>query len=560
VSFEADEEDSLRSAVWHLLCHRQLQREPLFAALKPTDPDAEALLRASLSAERALDRSEQLWLNRHLLDAAFRHACGRACFRKLGRGLDCVLVSDVGKPFEVKNLRRAGGLLHTAMRATDIVMDRVWQLEIEAFHDARGFVFAPLTEVVEPAEDPTAPHPEIQRQAAHIRTDLDRFSPLEISTLVRHGYCVGRKSCRARPDLFGTDLPGDAPWDPLPDSRRSTPLSVLAMRTLPLAFAKRPGQAAAPAAADARELQASALRRIWSSLLDYRDWVSYLYVPILVPIFVLMPYAAIRMYQRSHRIGQMIESLAQSSRDVEQMSRLLDGPTKPWLGQPAEEVTAFDEPQFSGFEILQHMHIIDLRTWNPSPAAKDDSSSLVYVYRRLKVLRKPDVAENRRKPDVPDNRTFRIHLLPTSPGMQVRFPPQQAPARVLRSGVKTTATGQQECHWEVSFDLARIPVGEYVDLIVEHLSPGHFLRRDEGSTTLAFETQTETAEMTRWLLLPRGKEYRSFRIVRYKTGKPETLEAVKIVTEYLAEDYTILAYKLMSVDPGYTYEVTWYYK
>ena len=54
--------------------------------------------------------------------------------------------------------------------------------------------------------------------------------------------------------------------------------------------------------------------------------------------------------------------------------------------------------------------------------------------------------------------------------------------------------------------------------------------------------------------------YRNFRIVRYKTGKPETVEAVKIVTEYLAEDSTILAYKLLAVPADYTFEVTWYYK
>ena len=33
-----------------------------------------------------------------------------------------------------------------------------------------------------------------------------------------------------------------------------------------------------------------------------------------------------------------------------------------------------------------------------------------------------------------------------------------------------------------------------------------------------------------------------------------------MVTEYLADDYTILAYKLMSCKAGYTYEVIWYYK
>ena len=88
-------------------------------------------------------------------------------------------------------------------------MDRVWQLETETFQDSPSFVFAPITEVVEPAEDSTALHPEIQRQAANIRTDLDRFSTLEISSLVRHGYCVGRKACRwgEFPDMFGAELP-----------------------------------------------------------------------------------------------------------------------------------------------------------------------------------------------------------------------------------------------------------------------------------------------------------------------------------------------------------------
>jgi hypothetical protein len=105
-----------------------------------------------------------------------------------------------------------------------------------------------------------------------------------------------------------------------------------------------------------------------------------------------------------------------------------------------------------------------------------------------------------------------------------------------------------------------VPAGDYVDLSFEELSPGEFQHRGENSTTLAGEIRAETAEVTRWILLPRGKEYRSFRIIRYKTGKPDTVEPVKIVAEFLAEDFTILAYKLLLVDPGYTYEVTWYYK
>ena len=60
--------------------------------------------------------------------------------------------------------------------------------------------------------------------------------------------------------------------------------------------------------------------------------------------------------------------------------------------------------------------------------------------------------------------------------------------------------------------------------------------------------------------MPEGKEYRTFQLIRYKTGKPETTENVKVTTEYLAEDHTILAFKLLSLKAGYTYEVTWFYR
>src|SRR5262249_51392354 len=47
--------------------------------------------------------------------------------------LDGVLVSDVGQPIVVRGNQRAGGLIRTALRASDILMDRVWQLESETF-------------------------------------------------------------------------------------------------------------------------------------------------------------------------------------------------------------------------------------------------------------------------------------------------------------------------------------------------------------------------------------------------------------------------------------------
>jgi hypothetical protein len=290
-------------------------------------------------------------------------------------------------------------------------MDRVWQLEIDTFQDAQGFVFAPITEVVEPAEDATALHPEIQHQVARIRTDLDRFSPLEISSLVRHGYCVGRKTCRAHPDLFGADLPGNAPWDPLPAQRG-------AAAAVP-AVGHQNGSAKAPAAvtAEARALQGSAFRRIWSTLPDRRDWVAYVYVPIIVPILVLLPYAAFTVYQRSHRLSQLVQSFSQGTRDLETLNDMLENKSAAWVGEHAERVRNLDVPDLKGFEILQDSRIFDLRAWQAGQAGKSAPDSLARVYRRLKVVKR---GENT------GNNLLRLHLLPTSPTTLVRFPPSSS--------------------------------------------------------------------------------------------------------------------------------------
>jgi hypothetical protein len=551
-SGNGDPDAALMVILNDVLQRYQFQNEPLFAGLKPLQPEAKSLLGVNRRLRCPLDTADQLWLNRHLLEAALHEATGRPCLRRLDSGLDGILVSDVGKPFRVEANRRAGGLIRTALRSTDILMDRVWQLEMETFQDTPGFVFAPVTDVVETTEDPTAPHPEVQRQAAKMRTDLDRFSSDEISSLVRHGYCVGRKSCRSRPDLFGSDLPETPPWDPIRGLRESRSHTVKSGQTqvLPGKSTANDGTLAATTT-EARRLQPSAVRRIWSTLLDYRDWTSYVYVPLLIPIFVLLPYFAYRLYQRSHQIDVLMDSISQGSPDLEHMSLLLDGPEKPWIGVTPEEVHNLDATDFKGFEIYQDSRLLDLRKWNPSTASKSDTAAAVYGYRRLKILKQPDNVTNN---------LLRIRLLPTSPLAQVRFPSQTLQPKLLQSDVERSAAGEKTCLWEASVDFHKVPAGDFVDVIYEHLSPGEFLLSGDGFTSLAFDVQADTAEMTRWLMLPHGKEYRSFRTIRYPIGKPEKAEDVKVVTEYLAQDYTILAYKLLSVKAGYTYEVTWYYK
>ena len=179
--------------------------------------------------------------------------------------LDLILVSDVGKTLRIIRPKPLG-MIGRSLRAADILWDRVGQLEKQKFESDRRFLFVTSLDVVDLKDDPTALHPVIQPEVANIRTDLDRFSPLEITSLVRHGYCVARKQCRSRPELFGTDLPTAPPWDPVAGNGEALPAQSVGTAVGP--GLKSDGASTAPsgASADAQQLRRSAGRRARSSI------------------------------------------------------------------------------------------------------------------------------------------------------------------------------------------------------------------------------------------------------------------------------------------------------
>ena len=116
--------------------------------------------------------------------------------------------------------------------------------------------------------------------------------------------------------------------------------------------------------------------------------MSYVYVPIMIPILILLPYFVVKSYERSRRLNHIVESLAQGSRDLEQMSRLMDGPVTPWVGEKGTEQFAHNEkPNLKDFLILQDLRIIDLRNWQPL-TDKTEVGTFLYGYRRLKVQKR----------------------------------------------------------------------------------------------------------------------------------------------------------------------------
>ncbi len=526
--------DQVLARLSGVLCHYQFQHEPLFAQLIPADPAVAKLLKASQAGLHHIDAGEQFWLNRHLLDAAFREATGKACFTRLNSGLDCVLVSDVGRQMQVVK-GEGGGLIRSALRASDILMNRVWQLENETFRSSSEFVFARVTDKIEPEEDPGALHPELQRHLGSIRTDLDRFSPLEISSLIRHGYCVCRKVCRSRPEVFGQDLPEGPPWEP----------ECVAAKSAPAPSTPR-GQTAITA--DARALQASAIRRVWSRFFDRRDWVSFLYIPVIVPLMFFLPSVSWHYYKRFVRLNHLTLSYAQGSPDLAQLDRMLDEkPLKPWKGVAVEEGHDAKAPDLAGFKVLSDSRITDLRAWNPSTVGTVNPDSRVYVFRRVSVVKLPELK---------GPASFPVRLILAGAEGEVRFPIQANPARV----VKTLLPDGKRYRWDAVFDLTKAPAGVPIDLITEIQSPGIFLRGNESGTGMGFSIEAETAELSQWVLMPVDRKHGGFRYIRYKKDQPETAEEKRFVTQYLAKDHSILAFKLLSLDPGYEHEISWNYE
>jgi hypothetical protein len=145
-----------------------------------------------------------------------------------------------------------------------------------------------------------------------------------------------------------------------------------------------------------------------------------------------------------------------------------------------------------------------------------------------------------------------------SPETQVQFPSQQLKPTLYTTPV--SAPGENLRHWQVGADFQKVPSGATADIVYEHISPGLFLRPGIGSTSMALAIEVETVELSRWLLLPRGREYRTWQLIRYLTGSPEVVESVTPVTEFRSNDYTILAFKLLALKAGYTYELTWFYR
>lgn len=185
-------------------------KEPVIGNLRPADEEAAEWF--DQAKQTTVDDARHEWLNRHLL-AALEQVVGHRCLKLVPADFDRILVSDCGQSFNVQGDANIG-FLAQSVRASDIMWDRVWQLEKENFSKSGQYLFLPITDMIDAERDPAANPLVIQSAIQSIRTDLDRFSDLEVRALVEHGYTVARAVCRESGTISADRIPEGPPWNP----------------------------------------------------------------------------------------------------------------------------------------------------------------------------------------------------------------------------------------------------------------------------------------------------------------------------------------------------------
>jgi predicted acylesterase/phospholipase RssA len=174
---------------------------------------------------------------------------------------DYLILSDAGAQLDWNVNERFTRVISRTIRSTDILMQRVADITADSVMSgsARDKVFhLPITKFVLGSEFPRPLIDSFQKKIPRIRTDLNRFSPLEIRMLVEHGYEVAWALLRP---LVGSNSPS------LPDASAFTEIDNNYISTT------------------ARKLDQARTRAL--GLFDVRDWVSFalaLYMCVLISV------------------------------------------------------------------------------------------------------------------------------------------------------------------------------------------------------------------------------------------------------------------------------------
>ncbi len=443
---------------------------------------------------------------------------------------NAVFASDAGRRIQVSQPDKASSFLRTAMRASDILMDRVWQFEKEHFEGCEEFYFVPITRIISREEDPTAPHPKVQIQLSRVRTDLDSFDDVEMSGLIRHGYCVARQIIAEHPVLAGKSN-DDPPWDPLAEGNGES-----------IETKHRPGSSASATTHDARHLQRST-RRSNRSLLSWNDWVSYLYMPLILLIFFGIPFFVYNTWQQARFNHLLSEAMPLH---VEKLADLLSNGSEPaWAGMDINSGDLAPLFKEKGLDLISDTRIIDLRGMESLGGHASEEEATVYVHRVIAVRKEAHVAGETalRLPSMRDI---------TDPIVRCGNP---ALKPVLeRCEITDAGDGDPKYAWQLKLNFDAVPVGHTTRVIVEAMWKTQLAASvHEPQEWSAFQVDADPEVTTAWILFPASWKDLALRLIRYPNGTPDDQEYVEATHESSIFKGTVFNWVEVHPKQGYTY-------
>lgn len=137
-----------------------------------------------------------------------------------------VIVSDASLRFKTTSRRSFLEPITTPLRAADILFRRVYSFDRESAartgeNTKSKFTFLSLQDTAGQGYK-QFPYPLLKEHQAHlqaVRTDLDKFSDLEIAALVRHGYTVAAARLTEYASLLPLLEDSAVRWNPVPKTK-----------------------------------------------------------------------------------------------------------------------------------------------------------------------------------------------------------------------------------------------------------------------------------------------------------------------------------------------------
>ena len=475
---------------------------------------------------------------------------GARKFRQIlsGEPLDAVFLSDAGLPFRRElDLKLTNVVVGTARRASDILQERVAELEREAAQHLDKFIFLNITSVV-PA--PPAPGPanegwegpaldlEVQRYLPYVRTDLDRFSDVLVNQLCRHGCAVARHVLPAELQRRSLDVPvGVRPSQPV-----KVASFVPAIDKTPVRIAK--------------DVQRASFRS--SRIFSFRDWLSYVHLILALAALTWLSLLALQNSGRAHRLWR--DLLAEykvrhgglGTHDVDAISKSALVPI------PQED--AFAAPNYDGFDIERDARMYDLRPTKPPPPGKGRSpqghDNPTYAERRVVLSRNGGESDGH----------FRVPYQTRGSSIDLRCrveqdgSPVDTPVKFFHSKVDVPSPDGTRTYrnYELDVDMQGFGVGEKVEVITEAVVWNGFRLNADKEDPLFMKVATKVDRIELFVVLPTDKTVGGD-CERLSGPETSNLQTASDGVFSISKDSNALFWEVDRPARAYYYRIAWTY-